>query len=110
MASTLKPFNLASVGAALTTVYTCPGSTVAIVHNLILCNKGAADITADVQYTKAATAVATYLAKGLTIEVGTSVAILGDNNKQALNENDTIKVLCPTAASLDVTGAVLEQS
>lgn len=109
--TTPVPFNLANIDNALVTVYECPASTWAFVHNLILCNVGVADITVDVTYTNDASGVTTYLVKAAPIPVGGSLIVLGDNNKQAMEAADIIQCRAVTGTNvLDVTGCALEQA
>jgi hypothetical protein len=108
MAATPKPFNLANIDAALVTVYTCPASTIALVHNLMVTNVLGTDTTVDVTYTQNATGVTTYLIKGATLVAGGCLIILGDNQKQAMAAADIIQVKGGAVNSVDCTGAVLE--
>jgi len=111
MAATPVPFNLANIDNALVTVYTCPASTVAFVHNLILANISGAAINVDVTYTKNASGVTTYLVFNAPIPAGGSLVVLGDNNKQAMQAADIIRVRATSGTNvLDCTGSVLEQT
>lgn len=111
MAATLKLFNLANIDNSLVTVYTCPASKVALVHNLILCNIDAADIAVDVTVTDDSAGITTYVVKASTVKAGGSLVVFGDNMKQALEAADYIQVRATSGTNvLDATGAVLEQA
>lgn len=109
MSATAKPFNLANIDASLVAVYTCPASTIAVVTSLIIANVLGADTTVDITLTNAATAAVTYLGKALPLPAASSLIVIGDANKQALNAGDIIKVKGGTTDSVDATGSVLEQ-
>lgn len=108
--STPVPFNLANIDASLVTVYTCPASTWAFIHNLMVANVLGSDTTVDVTYTNDASGVTTYLVKGATLVAGGTLVVLGDNMKQAMEEADIIQVKGGAANSVDCTGSALEQA
>jgi hypothetical protein len=108
--ASLKLFNVANIDNALVDIYTCPPSTAALVHCLILCNIDASDIAVDVTVLDSSAGVTTYLVKGATVKAGGSLVVLGDNMKLALEASDKIQARATSGTNvLDVTGAVLEE-
>lgn len=106
-----KLFNLANIDNSLVTVYTCPASTVAYVHFLMLTNVDASDIAIDVTVTDNSTARTTYLLKAATVKAGGAINVVGDNMKLLLEAADYIQVRATSGTNvLDCTGSVLEEA
>lgn len=108
MASALKAFNVANIDASLVTVYTGPAGVAALVHNLMVANILGSATTYSVTFTDDSAGVTTYLVKDAPLAAGETQMVLGDNNKQVVEEDDVIQVQGGASNSVDVTGAVLE--
>ena len=110
MPAALKASGSAAIGTVQTTVYTTPGATSTLVHSLILSNILASTINVTVAWTDSSAAATYNLVKNAPISPGGSLVIAGDNNKIVLEANDAIKVTSDTAASVDASISVLEES
>ena len=102
MANTFKNYVSASVGTSAVTVYTVPNSTTSVVIGLNVANRGAAQITVDVQLGS------TYIIKSVPIPVASSLSVL--DGKIIMETTETLVVTSSAASSADVILSVLEQS
>jgi hypothetical protein len=102
MANTFKNYVSASVGTSAITVYTVPSSTTSVVIGLNVANRGAAQITVDVQLGS------TYIIKSVPIPVASSLSVL--DGKIIMETTETLVVTSSAASSADVILSVLEQS
>jgi hypothetical protein len=102
MANTFKNYVSASVGTSAVTVYTVPSSTTSVVIGLNVANRGAAQITVDVQLGS------TYIIKSVPIPVASSLSVL--DGKIIMETTETLVVTSSAASSADVILSVLEQS
>lgn len=106
MASVFKSAVAQNVGTTSTTVYTAPALTTTTAIGLQLCNVAATSILADVTLTKGATTV--YLLKDVPLPTGSTIVVIGGDQKVVLNTTDVLKVRSNTASSLDAVLSVLE--
>lgn len=96
----------AAVGTSLTSVYTCPASTVSIIIGLNLACVTTSSIVADIIIDKAVGADAN-LIKNIPIPTGSSFEVLS-GQKIVLEVGDVVKARCDTAGGMDVLLSFLE--
>lgn len=106
MANSFKRAFQRNIGTSLTTVYTCPSATEAVVIGVTVANTTGATVYADVVVTISATDY--YIVKTAPVPSGGSLVAVGVNAKLVLNASDIIKVKSDTATSLDAFASVLE--
>jgi hypothetical protein len=102
MGNVFKNYTTDGAGTSLTTVYTVPSSTTAVIIGANLANVTDAQIEVDVLLGSI------YLIKGVPIPANTAFSML--DGKIIAEAADTIKVQSDTASSVDVVLSVLEQS
>jgi hypothetical protein len=105
MANTFKLKTKSGVnGAALTTVYTVPSSTTAVIIGLTVSNIKGSSITADVQIVTASSsgenADDVYVVKDIPLPSGSSVEVMS-GNKIILNAGDIVKASGSNASGAD---------
>ena len=110
MPEVFKRLTSRDVGAARVRVggYTTPTSTKVIVLGMTVANKVAVQAAADIEHHDGA--AYTFLAKGVALTAGSSLAPCGEMNKLILEPGDGLFVKSDTAASLDVIVSILEIS
>ena len=106
MANTFKSYPSKNVGTSAATIYTCPSSTQTTLIGLSVANTSSAPITCDAYITRSA--VDYYLIKTATVPVGSSLVIVGGDQKVVLQTGDVLKVLTNAASSADVACSLLE--
>ena len=106
MANTFKSYYNKNVGTSAATVYTCPSSTQTTVIGLSIANTSASPITADAYITRSA--VDYYLIETATVPVGSSLVIVGGDQKVVLQVGDVLKVVTSVASSADSVCSLLE--
>ena len=109
MANTFKLATDTAVGTSPSTVYTCPASTATTVIGLTVANIETSQIEVDVQVTNN-DGDNVYLIKNAPVPVGSSLVVVGGEQKVVLEESDTIQVTSNTASSADVALSILEIS
>lgn len=107
MASTFKSKVSAGVGTSLATIYTVPASTTATVIGMSVANVTGGTITVDATLVKGGV-TSVYLVKSVPIPPGSSVVLIGGDQKVVAETTDVIKVISNTAASADVVLSILE--
>ena len=108
MANTFKNASLVSVNhAALATLYTCPGSTTAIILGLALTNKTDNSITATVQLTDSSAGTTPLLLNEVTIPANTTLEVFA-GQKYVLEASDILKVQSSAATSLDAVLGLMQ--
>ena len=114
MANTFRSETDASVGTSPATIYTCPADTQVTVIGLTVANRVTSQIEVDVQLdanTRTSGAEDTvYLIKDAPVPVGSSLIVVGGEQKVVMEPGDTIKVTSNTASSADVALSILEIS
>ena len=100
MANTFKVKTKAGIGTSITTVYTVPSTTTAIVLGLIVGNVTGSAVNATV-HVESDTAA--------PIPAGGSLETLG-GGKLVLQTTDVLRVTSDTASSLDVSLSIMEIS
>ena len=91
-------------------VYTTPASTATTVIGVNVANIVSQNIYVDVQVTDSSAGVSKYLVKGTVIPQGSSVILVGGEQKVVLESGDSITVTSNIDNSADVVVSVLEIS
>jgi hypothetical protein len=94
-----------NVGTSASTVVTVGAATQCTVIGLAVANTTASPITTDVYVTRSA--VDYYLIKGATVPVGSSLVVVGGDQKVVMITSDALKVVTSAASSADVVTSVL---
>jgi hypothetical protein len=110
MANVFKNSVTGSIGTVSTKVYEVPASTVATVIGLSVSNIISTNISVSVTITDASTTQTRHLVKNALIVEGSSVVIVGGEQKVVLESGDFISVVSSVATSADVIVSVLEIS
>jgi hypothetical protein len=105
MANTFTSYVNKNVGTSAATVVTVGASTQTTIIGLAVANTTSSPITADVYMTRSA--VDYYLIKGATVPVGSSLVVVGADQKVVLITADILKVVTSAASSADVVTSVL---
>ena len=108
MANTFKRYVSQSIGTTPTTVgsYTVGASTQTTLIGLTVANRTASVISVDVQHNDATND--TYSVKGAPVPAGSSLVVVGGDQKVVMETGDSIKVTSDTATSADVVMSLLE--
>ena len=95
-----------AVGTSPASIYTCPASTQTTVIGLSISNIVTSQILVDVQLDASARTSgaedSVYLGKDAPIPVGSSLVVVGGDQKVVMEPGDVIKVTSDTASSADV--------
>lgn len=114
MANAFKSETDTGVGTSTATLYTCPASTETTIIGLTIANIFNSSINIDVQLdasTRTSGAEdSVYIIKDAPIPVGSSLVVVGGDQKVVLEPGDTVKVTSNTASSADVVMSYLEIS
>jgi len=106
MANTFKSYPSKNVGTSAATIYTCPSSTQTTLIGLSVANTSASPITCDAYVTRSS--VDYYLIKTATVPIGSSLVIVGGDQKVVLETGDVLKVVTSVSSSADVACSLLE--
>lgn len=107
MANSFKIKTDTAVGTSTATIYTCPSSTETTIIGLSIANIVASQITADVQLENN-DGDNIYLIKAAPIPVGSTLVVVGGDQKVVMEASDVLKVTTNTASSGDVALSILE--
>lgn len=105
MANTFTRYLNKDVGTSAATVVTVGASTQTTVIGLSFANTTTSPITVSAYIT--ASAVDYYLVKDATVPVGSSLVVVGGDQKTVLITSDALKVISSAASSCDVITSVL---
>lgn len=105
MANTFTSYVNKNVGTSAATVVTVGASTQTTIIGMSAANTTSSPITVDAYITRSATDY--YLIKGATVPVGSSLVIVGGDQKVVLITSDVLKVISSAASSADVVTSVL---
>jgi len=105
MPNTFTSYVNRNVGISPATVVTVGASTQTTVIGMSVANTTSSPITADAYITRSGND--TYLIKGGTVPVGSSLVIVGGDQKVVLITSDALKVVTSAASSADVVTSVL---
>lgn len=103
MAITYDTFHSKDVGVTAAPVLS-PSVTLNV-YQMIVSNTSSVSVTVDVY--KTVSAVDYYMVKGLTVPVGCSQVIIGDQQKMAMKNGEVLNVKSSVAASVDVVGSTM---
>lgn len=110
MANIFKNSITGSIGTSTTTVYTSPSQTVATVIGVNVANVIAQNISVSVLIVDTSTSQTRFLVKDALIIPGSSVVLVGGDQKLVLEAGDLLRVVSSQAVSADVVVSVLEIS
>jgi hypothetical protein len=105
MANTFTSYVNKNVGTSAATVVTVGASTQTTIIGLSFANTTSSPITADAYITRSGTDY--YLIKGATVPVGSSLVVVGGDQKVVMITSDVLKVVTSAASSADVVTSVL---
>ena len=105
MANTFTSYVNKDVGVSPSTVVTVGASTQTTIIGLSFANTTTSPITASAYITRSA--VDYYLIKDATVPVGSSLVVVGGDQKTVMITSDALKVITSAAASADVVTSVL---
>jgi hypothetical protein len=107
MANTFKLKTDTGVGTSAATIYTCPSATQTTVIGLSVANITASSINVDVQLENN-DGDNIYVVKAAPVPVGSSLVVVGGDQKVVMEASDVLKVTSDTASSADVALSILE--
>lgn len=99
-----------SIGTGATTVYTAPASTTTTLIGLSLANIITSQITVDVTLTDQSAGTTVHLIKNAPLPTGSTLVVVGGDQKVVLEESDFIQVQASDGSSVDVVLSMLEQT
>lgn len=105
MANVFTSYMNKDVGTSAVNVLTVGASTQTTVIGMSAANTSASPVTVSAYVTRSA--VDYYLIKSATVPVGSSLVIVGGDQKVVLVTGDTLKVVSSAAASIDSVVSVL---
>ena len=105
MANTFTSYFNKNVGTSAATVVTVGASTQTTIIGLSFANTTTSPITASAYITRSA--VDYYLITNATVPVGSSLVVVGGDQKTVLITGDALKVVTSAASSADVVTSVL---
>ena len=108
MANTFKNGVSVAVGTSATTIYTCPSATTAVVIGVTLCNIKTTGVEGTLSVTDTSASAVANVLKSAPIPSGSSVVVVGGEQKIVLEAGDILKVTASEASAIDVTLSVLE--
>jgi hypothetical protein len=108
MANLFKSKVSADIGTSPVTLHTSIAPTTVI--GLTVANLLAVTVAVSVRLVKSGGATGAYLIKGATLPNGSSLVIVGGEQKVVLETGDYITVVSDTAASVDAHASILEIS
>lgn len=107
MANTFKLVTDTGVGTSAATVHTGAASTETTIIGMSVANIVTSQIEVDVQLENN-DGDNIYLIKAAPIPVGSSLVVVGGDQKVVMNASDVLKVTSDTATSADVAVSILE--
>jgi hypothetical protein len=105
MANTFTSYMNKDVGTSAATVVTVGASTQTTIIGLSFANTTTSPITVSAYITRSA--VNYYLIKDATVPVGSSLVVVGGDQKTVMITSDALKVVTSAASSADVVTSVL---
>jgi hypothetical protein len=107
MANSFKLITDTGVGTSAATIHTGPSSTETTIIGLSVANIHTSQIEVDVQLENN-DGDNIYLIKSAPIPVGSTLVVVGGEQKVVMNTSDVLKVTSDTATSADVALSILE--
>jgi len=110
MANAFKNKTHRQIGTTLTKIeaYDCPGSTETTIIGLTIANTSASAIEVDATLNDGTNDF--YIVKAAPVPVGSSIVVIGGDQKVVLMPGDSVKVRSDTATSADAIMSILEIS
>lgn len=112
MANAFKSKTDKEIGTSTATVYTCPSSTQTTIIGLTVANRHTAQIVIDVELDASSRTAGAqdkvFIIKDAPIPVGSSLIVVGGEQKVVMEPGDGLEVTSNTAASADVIASILE--
>jgi len=109
MANAFKSVTAQNVGTAQVSVYECPAATSTTMIGMTIANTAASQILVDVQMKDASNSdTQIYLVKDAPIPVGSSLVVLGGDQKVVFEVSDSMNITSDTTTSADVVLSFLE--
>lgn len=112
MANSFKSKTDASIGTSTVTLYTCPANTETTIIGLTVANKHTAQIEIDVELdgsTRTSDAQdRVFIIKDAPVPVGSSLVVVGGDQKVVMEPGDTLKITSNIATSADAIISILE--
>lgn len=105
MANTFTSYVNKSVGTSAATIVTVGAATQTTLIGMSAANTTTSPVTVDAYITRSA--VDYYLIKGATVPVGSSLVIVGGDQKVVLITSDVLKIVSSAASSIDAVTSVL---
>lgn len=105
MANNFTSYLTKNVGTSASTVVTVAASTQTTIIGLSFANTTTSPITVSAYITRSA--VDYYLIKDATVPVGSSLVVVGGDQKTVMITGDALKVITSAASSADVVTSVL---
>jgi hypothetical protein len=106
MANTFKSYKQRNIGTSAANVITANAATQTIVIGLSLSNITTNSITADAYVTSGGNNY--YLVKNAPVPVGSSLIVVGGDQKIALSAGENVSVVSSSTTSIDAFLSVLE--
>jgi hypothetical protein len=107
MANSFKLVTDTGVGTSAATIHTGPSATETTIIGLTVANIVSSQIEVDVQLENN-DGDNVYLIKAAPVPVGSSLVVVGGEQKVVMNTSDVLKVTSNTASSADVALSILE--
>ena len=107
MANSFKLVTDTGVGTSAATIHTGASSTETTIIGMSVANIHTAQITIDVQLENN-DGDNIYLVKAAPVPVGSSIIVVGGDQKVVMNASDILKVTSSVASSADVALSILE--
>jgi len=109
MANNFKTFTAQSIDTSSTkaTLYTCPSSTETTIIGLNIANILTVSITVTVELLDGGSTI-THIVKDAIVPVGSSLVVVGGDQKIVMNSTDVLKVYGSEANCCDAVLSVLE--
>ena len=110
MANAFKNKTHRQIGTTLTKIeaYDCPGSTETTIIGLTIANTSVSAIEVDATLNDGSNDF--YIVKAAPVPVGSSLVVIGGDQKVVLMPGDSVKVRSDTATSADAIMSILEIS
>jgi len=110
MANVFKNSITGSIGTTNTIVYSVPAATTTTIIGVNVANVAAQNISVSVRLTDTSASKTVFLVKDVLITQGSSVVLVGGEQKIVMESTDTLTVVSSAASSADVIISALELS
>ena len=99
----------AQTTASLADMYTATSVTTTII-GMTMANISASSVNASVKIIKSGGGTDIYIVKDAPIAVGSSLVVVGGNQKLVLEDGDAIQIISSVTATVEVSLSILEMS